>query len=183
MIFPSDGSGQTYLMNDIYSKKAESIEVQITGDNPDDPVTGTPVVESSRENGYKVTVSPADASNTVPFDTELSWTLGKTTLSGTFRQITQIPGEYKFEFVFKKSDDLTTDFDIYINDEYVTRVNMKDYKDVTAGTSITINKRVTIGSIYAERPTQISMRAVGGTGGTQALSVYSIFFQPTANIY
>ncbi len=183
MIFPSDGSGQTYLMNDIYSKKAESIVIQITGDNPDDPVTDTPVVESSRENGYKVTVSPIDASNTAPFNTELSWTLGKTTLSGAFRQITQIPGEYKFEFVFKKSDDLTTDFDIYINDEYVTRVNMKDYKDVTAGTSITINKRVTIGSVYAETPTQISMRAVGGTGGTQALSVYSIFFQPTANIY
>ena len=183
MIFPSDGSGQTYVINDIYTKKAESINVQISGVNPDDPVTDIPVVESSRENGYKITVSPIDASNTEPFNAELSWTLGKTTLSGTFRQITQIPGEYKFEFVFKKSDDLTTDFEIYINGEYVTLVNMKDYKDITDGTLVTITKRVTIRDVYAETPTQISMRAVGGTGTKQVLSVYSVFFQPSANIY
>ena len=60
---------------------------------------------------------------------------------------------------------------------------MKDYKDITDGTLVTITKRVTIRDVYAETPTQISMRAVGGTGTKQVLSVYSVFFQPSANIY
>lgn len=51
------------------------------------------------------------------------------------------------------------------------------------GTLVTITKRVTIRDVYAETPTQISMRAVGGTGTKQVLSVYSVFFQPSANIY
>lgn len=183
MIFPSDGSGQTYVMNDIYTKKEESINIRLTGNNPDATITDDPLVECDRTNGYKVTVTPLDEGNTEPFNVELSWTLGKTTTSGTYRQITQLPGEYKFEFTFKKSEDLTTDFDIYINGEWIIGVSMADYKNVTVGNNITVTKRVEIDRSYEKTPTQITMRATGGTGGTQVLSVYSIFFQPTANNY
>lgn len=183
MIFPKDGSGQTYVMNDIYTKKPESINVRLTGNNPDETITNDPVVECDRTNGYKVTVSPIDAANTEPYNVELSWTLGKTNTAGSFRQITQLPGEYKLEVVFKKSDDLETDFDVYVNDDWITTVYMDDYKNVTAGSEVTVTKRMELSRAYAQTPTQITLRAIGGTGGTQVLSVYSLFFQPTANNY
>lgn len=183
MIFPKDGGGQAYTMFDIYTKSQESINLNITGLAPDVSVTNPPVITAARDSGYKVVVTPIDENNAEPFNMELSWTLGKTSTGGLYYQVVQIPGEYKMEFTFKKNEELETDFEIYVNGNFIARVNMADYKDVAENKEIKITKRMTIGQEYAEIPTQITLRAIGGTGGKQALSVYSVFFQPTSNNY
>lgn len=183
MIFPKDGSGQTYTMYEIYSKSEESINVNITGLAPDTTITNPPVVKAARDSGYLVVVTPIDENNVDAFNMELSWTLGRTSTAGNYFQVVQIPGEYKMQFTFKKNSEMETDFEIYVNDEFIARVNMKDYKDVAENKDIVITKRMTIGQEFAEVPTQITLRAIGGTGGKQALSVYSVFFVPTANNY
>ncbi|MGL5682363.1 MAG: fasciclin domain-containing protein [Marinifilaceae bacterium] len=181
IIFPTDGSGVSYIMNDIYTKNKESIVVRPVDCNTDDEIVSDAVETSDRTAGYTVTISPVDASANVPYNIELSWTLGKTTTSGKFRQITQIPGEYSMELVFKKVDEMKNNFDVFINDNFITHVNMNDYRNEAVGKEIKITKRVEIAKKYAQTATQIKLRTTGGTGEAQTLSVYSIFFKPTNN--
>lgn len=178
LIWPEQGSGDEFTLNEIHSNMP--VTVSVTGLDPDVVVTSDPVVTCNKNNGYSVVVSPLEENNTVPFDVNISWTLGKS-VGGYFKQITMLPGEYLLTFSFKKTDDMDSDFGVYLNDEYVTRLNIKDYP--TTGTTYTAKKIVTIGEEYAETPTQVTLKTLDGKGKAVGLSALSVLLARTVHNY
>lgn len=184
LIWPplAEYSGKSYALYNIYNRKPASINVSVTGLDPDVDITASPVVTADRNNGYSVVVTPLEETNTVPFDIELSWTIGETVASsGVFRQITLLPGEYDMQLSFKKTVDMDADFDVYLNGNYVNKINIADFP--TTGTIYTVKKVVTIGEEYIQTPTQVSLKTLGGIGQHRSLSILSVTFKHTANNY
>lgn len=178
LIWDAGSSGDEFSLNEIHTNKP--VGITVTGLDPDVVVTGEPVVTCNKNNGYSVVVSPLDEANEVPFNLDMTWTLGKV-VSGYYKQITMLPGEYLLTFSFKKTNEMVTDFELYLNDEYVMRMDIDDYP--TQGTTYTAKKVVKISEDFAETPTQITLKTLDGKGGALGLSALSVKFKQTANNY
>lgn len=178
LIWRAGNSGDEFSLNEIHTNKP--VTVTVTGLDPDVTVTGNPVFQCNKNDGYSVVVSPIDEGNQVPFNLDITWTVGKL-VSGYFKQITMLPGEYLLEFNFKRTEDMRNDFELYLNDRYVARLKIEDYPNTA--TKYTVSKIVRIGEEDAETPTRLSLRTVNGDGHALALSALSVRFKQTANNY
>lgn len=178
LIWPARTESDAFAL---YSMNAEQpVTVTVTGLAPDDVITAKPQVTCTRNNGYSVVVSPLETANEMPYDINISWTLGKS-VSGIYKQITMLPGEYLLTFSFFKTEEMTNDFEVYLNDEYVMRVNIDDCP--TVGTKYTVKKVVKIGEQYAENPTQMTLKTLDGKGKAIGLSALLVELKQTANNY
>lgn len=181
LIWKSGDLGIDYVVSTIWTHKRNSISLTVTGLDPDVEVANAPVYNTpSAADGLQVTVSPIELTNTQTYNIELDWTIGDLS-EGNFKQITLLPGEYMLEFYFKKTEDMKNDFELYLNDRFVALYHINEYP--TTGTVYSVVHIVEIGQEFAETPTRLTLKTVGGSGQAVALSAQKVKFRQTANNY